>query len=69
MNEELLAVFSGNFGDCNPARQYVFEFVRKLSEMTPEQYKTLSGGDKSDESHHHDHGTDNAMDHEHQPGS
>jgi mono/diheme cytochrome c family protein len=44
-------------------------FVRKLSGMTPEQYKTLTGGDKGDESHHHDHGTDHAMDHEHQPGN
>lgn len=43
-------------------------FVRKLSDMTPEQYKTLTGGGEKGESHHH-HDVGGAMDGEHQSGN
>lgn len=47
----------------------IVAFVRKLSDMTPEQYKTLTGADQGDESHHHHHDAGDAAEDEHHSGN
>ncbi len=41
-------------------------FLRKLSNMTPEQYQALTGGGEKGDSHHHDHDVGGAEDGDHQ---